>query len=269
MELNKPLQSKILIICIMILLLFGVISLFTNRLLIKDNVKKIMNNQDIENLIKNDKDLNDILANNKVPNEVLDYITKSDIESLNSKAIDNLYENKKDIIDAKDINKIIKKSINKYEKNKNVDIYSNISKDIEKVTNTMSSNINDEDFVNSYNFINTFSLVFYVNFIISIVFIVILIINEKINGLLFSGLTIVFSALTSYYLITSMVYNILKNIKIIDISNKYLINRISNISETICGILLVIGSILVIIYITISLKKVFREFRMKYVYKYE
>lgn len=269
MELNKPIKSKIIIICIMILLIFGVISLFTNRLLIKENVKGIMNNQELDKLIKEDKDLNDLLLENKIPVEVLDNITNSELELLSSKAIDNLYDNKEELINYKVINDIIKKSINTYEKEKNVDIYNNISKNIESISKNMASNINDIDFVYSYNFVNSISCVFYVNFIIMIILLVILIIYEKKNGLLFGGLSIGFSSLSSYYLISNMVYSILGNIKILDITNKYLIKRISAISETICGIILAVGIILVIVYVILSLKNVLRDFRMKYVYKYE
>ena len=81
-------------------------------------------------------------------------------------------------------------------------------------------------------------------------------------GAIFTGISII-----SYFIIKRVSVMLLKEINFINI-NKFLEDRISNIAINICSKLFIIGIVLLIIYAVFMTKKLLREFRIKYVYKY-
>jgi hypothetical protein len=269
MELNRPYVTKLITISTVILLFIGVILLFTNRLLDKDNVKNILTSQNNLSYIKNNNDINSMLNDKKIPIEVLDNIKEEDVDKIVANGINRLYLRENSLIGSYDIQLIVRKSIIKYEKEHSLDIYTNIDSDLKRVSKNIASEINTSDDIKSFTFINDLSCFSPIFIILGIAAMIFIIIIEKANGLLvdgaiFSGLSIII-----YYLVTTTIYEILGRIKYIDIKNKVLIDSVGTTISAICGVMLVIGLIMLAIFAFKFSRKLFRDFRLKYIYKYE
>ena len=257
----------LLIVFISAFLLLGIVSLFTNRLLTKDNVKDILVNQDLPERLKSDNELNKVIEERKIPIESISNIDDDSIVSYLDEGLDRLYSNERPLVKSDEINTIIKKSINKYGKEKSVDIYSNIEEDIKEVSKKIYKNVNVSESIDTFNIVNSSSNVYLVFFLVTIILLIIMILKNKKESTLYIGCIFAGIPIISYLIIKRVSVMILKEIDFINI-NKFLEERISNIAINICSKIFIIGIVLLIIYAVFMTKKILREFRIKYVYKY-
>lgn len=265
MELNNPFKSKVYIILIVILSLTGLISLFLNIILNKSSVIECI---DLNKSITTNKELTDYLNNKKIPIDILKYIDKDKLKELSIDIIDKLYDNNSNLINSNVLNDLIKESIIKYEEKENADIYNNIKEDIEKITINISNNINNEEYVNRYNIIKNVNYLFFIPLIISIVFIILLFINEKKKALLISGLIGITISLVLDYLKTQLVKVLYNNLDIINMLGITFEKSSIRTSSIISGIIIVISLILIVIYLLIEGRHLYRKIRTSYLDKY-
>ena len=269
MELNRPFATKVIIINTAILLFIGVLLLFTNRLLVKENVIEIFTNQNMVKYIKNNKDINSLLKENKIPAEVLNNISKDEVDELVLTGLDNLYAKKSTLVSGNDILGVVRRSVSKYEKEKQVDIYNNIRIELTRISNDIAEKINTSDDIKSFNIIystSSFALLFIV---LSIATMIVIIVFEKYNGLLIDGLIVSGSSILIYYIVATMYTEVLSKMHYIDVNSKVLNDNIRGIISTMCGVLFVVGIIMLVIYVIKYSDKLLRDFRLKYIYKYE
>lgn len=269
MELNRPFATKIVVINTVILLFIGITLLFTNRLLVKENVTEIFASQNMVKHIKENKDIKSLFEKNKIPTEALNYIDKDEVDELVLKGLDNLYEGKSTLIGGTDIIRIVRNSVTKYEKEKEVDIYNNIRIELETISKDIANKINTSDDIKSFNIIHDTSASALLFITIAIVTMIVIIVFEKYNGLLIDGLIVSGSSILCYYIISTMYKEVLGKMKYIDINNKVLNDNIRAILSTMCGVLFAIGIVMIVIYAIKFSDKLLREFRLKYIYKYE
>ena len=269
MELNKPFATKVVIINTTLLLFIGVLLLFTNRLLVKENVTEIFTNQNMVKYIKNNKDINSLLKEKRIPTEVLNNISKDEVDELVLKGINNLYDKKSTLVSGTDILGVIRRSVSKYEKDKQVEIYKNIRIELTRISGDIAEKINTSDDIKAFNIVyatSGFALLFIV---LSMITMTVIIVFEKYNGLLIDGLIISGSSIIIYYIVSTMYADILSKMHYIDVNSKVLNDNIRGILSTMCGVLFAIGIIMLIIYVIRYSEKLLRDFRLKYIYKYE
>ena len=255
MKLNKPSLTKLNIVIIVILLIIGVISLFANIVVKKDNLNKGTNKNIICNLIKKDEELLKYFDDKKIPLESLDYISNSECEKLNSKILDNIKKEDKEVIDSNDIKSIIKESILEYESHTDDDIYEHIDKDLDNISKDIVKQFNDELLYEQIKFISDITNYYILIFIVVIALIVLLVIAEKFNSIPIVGSILFLSSIGLYYLLKEVTQILYRNISKVS----------SNTSITICSILFGIGAVLLIIYLVKVIKKFFREARIAYI----
>ena len=265
MKLNKPSLTKLNIVIIVILLIIGVISLFANIVVKKDNLNKGTNKNIICNLIKKDEELLKYFDDKKIPLESLDYISNSECEKLNSKILENIKKEDKEAIDSNDIKSIIKESILEYESHTDDDIYEHIDKDLDNISKDIVKQFNDELLYEQIKFISDITNYYILIFIVVIALIVLLVIAEKFNSIPIVGSILFLSSIGLYYLLKEVTQILYRNISIIKLLEINIDKVSSNTSITICSILFGIGAVLLIIYLVKVIKKFFREARIAYI----
>jgi len=264
---KKPFLTKINIVIIVILLLIGVISLFTHIMVTKDNLLTSAGNN-LCDVIKNDKNLLDILDTKKIPLEVLDYISENECRNVTIKIFDNLYSEKEVVIDDIDIRLIIKEAVLRYEELYDTDIYNNIEKELIEVSTKISEEFNN---VNNYNEIKTITDItgyYYIPFIIVGILLILLIVKEKENSPLIIGLLFTSVSFIGYYILIEVPKIINKHISIIRLLNIDLSIKTEEIATNICCIILFIGLFAITIYVVGKVRKIYRRSRIAYLDKY-
>jgi hypothetical protein len=268
MKLDKPNTDKIIIIMSSMFLVFGMVLLFTNRFLTRENVKKVLKNENILELVRDNKDINLVLTNNRIPKTVLNNITKKDINNIVDKAVDRMYVNKK-ILEKEDIEILLRNAINKYERKNRIDIYSNISVEISKVAGKISDDVNSSSSLEYFYTMKEMSY-FYILFIVfALAGLIILSLVEKYNGITIDGLIISLSTIVTYYIVNSGIYDIIEQLEFISNNNKVLKECVNSTLSTLCGIVFIIGVIILIFSSTKLMDKGLRDFRMRYLYGYK
>lgn len=263
-EENKP---TFLITITVIFISLTIISLFINILCNKNNIENILINQNLSSLFIKDKELNKVLDDKKIPKEAITYINEEVLHDYLIIGIDRLYNGEMLLISENEVNTIIKNSINKYEKNKNIEVYSYINDDLKTTSKIISKGISNEDAINTFNIVKNSSNIYIVFMIISIICIVYLFIKSKREAFLYNGLIFMGASILNYYIINKLLINLIKNISFIEI-NKHLLGRVKQISLGVCSIIFVVGVILLVIYLVKYSQKLLRDFRIKYIYKY-
>ena len=261
---NKP---TFLITITVIFVSLTIISLFINILLNKDNVEKVLINQNLSSLFIKDKELNKNLDDKKIYKEAITNINEVVLRDYLITGVDRLYNGKTVLITEDEVNTIIKNSINKYEKNKDVEVYNYIKDDLKTTSKIISKGISNGEAINTFNVVRNSSNIYILFMVISISLIIYLFTKSKKDAFLYNGLILVGSSLLNYYIINKLLINIIKSIDFIEI-NKYLLDRVKQISLGICSIIFIIGLVLLVIYLIKYSKKLLRDFRIKYIYKY-
>ena len=264
---KKPFLTKINIVVIVILLLIGVISLFTHIIVTKDNLLTSASHN-LCDVIKEDKNLLDLLDSKKIPVETLDYISENECRDVTVKMFNNLYGEKEIIVDDIDIELIIKNSVLKYEILTDMDIYNNIEINLIEVSGKIAKKFNN---TNNYNEIKTISNIteyYFIAFIIVAILLILLIVKELENspliiGLLFSGVSFI-----GYYILAEVPKVLYKRISIIRLLNIDLTIKTEEIATNICCIVLFIGLFALTIYVVGKVRKIYRRSRVAYLDKY-
>ena len=265
MELNNPVKSRIYIIMIVILSLTGMISLFINVVLKKNNIIESINLKEV--IIKNEE-LNEYLNNKRIPIKVLSYLDDSSINKLSIDIVNKLYKGEDKLIKKESIIDLIKSSINKYETLENEDIYPNIWKDIEKASESIANTINNKENINRYNIIKDTAYIGFIPIAFTISFAILLTLSEKKKSLLITGAILIGVSLVFKYISKSLLQVLYNNIDILNILRINLDKSSDNISSIISGIILSVGLILSLVYIFIEGRHAYRRLRTSYLDKY-
>jgi len=265
MELNNPIKSKIYIITVVILLFLGVISLFINLTLSKTNVSKSV---DVYKLIKDDSYLNDYFNKKKIPIDILKNIDKDKCNKLSNELINNLYSGTNPLINSVDVKSLIIDSVYEYENKTGEDIYSNISYDLSELVETIVNTINNEENINRFNIVNNATYMYLLLIPLSVVFFVLMSLKEKNNFLIIGGIICIAISLFLIYIKTQLIDVLYNNLEIIDILNMDLKTNSSKSVNIICGIILVVGIIMIAIKLIIEGRHTYRKIRTSYLDKY-
>ncbi len=264
---KKPFLTKLNIVVIVILLLVGVISLFTHIMVTKDSLLTSAGNN-LCNVIKEDSNLLNLLDNKKVPKETLDYISENECRNVTVKIFDNLYGEKDIVIDEIDIRLIIRNSILKYETLNDIDIYNNIEEDLIIVSKNITSEFNNTNNYSEIKVISDVTGYYSIPFIVVLILVVLLIVKEKENspliiGLLFSGVSF-----AGYYILVEVPKMLYKHISIVRLFNIDLSIKTEEIATNICCVILIIGLFALTIYVVAKVRKLYWRSRTAYLDKY-
>ena len=153
----------------------------------------------------------------------------------------------------------------------NMNFHGYVNTDPEKIESKnirdIAEKINTSDDIKSFNIIystSSFALLFIV---LSITTMIVIIVFEKYNGLLIDGLIVSGSSILIYYIVATMYTEVLSKMHYIDVNSKVLNDNIRGIISTMCGVLFVVGIIMLVIYVIKYSDKLLRDFRLKYIYK--
>ena len=251
MDKKLPNINLFFIFLLVINIIFGILFSYLNLIINGDGITYAFKHLDIPLYLENNKEINSILENKKLPIEIFNYVDKEEYE----KQVDLFFENKE--ISLENIKDLLDNSVKEYDKVHLLDVHANIQEDIEEIAKIIYTNINDKNIINK---LNTYSLLGRVGIIFNIISIIIsLVFIIKYKNLLYTGL--------SYTLITIGVYLSLKN-EIISITNifdknavTYLNNRLANI----CSIYFIIGIIILVIYLIMNVRKIYRKMKNNYI----
>ena len=265
MELNSPFKSRIYIIMIVILFLIGIISLFINVLLSKNNV---INSINLKEVIINNKELNECLKNRDISKEALEYIDDNVIEKMSIAIIDKLYKGEENLVDKEDILDVIRRSIYKYEGKISDDVYLDVKEDVGIISNIISESINSRENIDRYNTIRStvFMLMFSLAFAIS--FSILLLMSEKKGFLVYEGTIFIAVSFIILYLRKPLVNILYNNLDIINLLGINLDKCSKDISSIMCGIIMAIGVVMIFIYIITEGRHAYRKLRTAYLDKY-
>lgn len=258
MKLQKPLITIIFIVLLGVNLIFFSLTSIGKSISTKEITEKIVNKYDINKTILEDLNVKKNITEYKYSPLVFSYINKEKEEELKEKIIKNIDDNRENLIDEKEITSLLKRSVFTYEIKNGVDTMGIVNSDIELYSYKVSQYINN-DFLNTMNFFRIFSSSFFstIAFSILILLLVGIIIVEKRNGFLISGIiTFIYSFFVyflnnnffNYEFISNTYFGGLKGLKL-SLDNTYMI----------CFIL---SFVLLLIYIVKYIKKVLRDIRI-------
>lgn len=258
MKLQKPLITIIFIVLLGVNLIFFSLTFIGKAITTKEITEKIVNKYDINKTILEDTNIKKHIREYKYSPLVFNYINKEKEEELKENIIKNINNNRENLIDEKEITSLLKRSVFSYEIKNGVDTMGIVNNDIELYSYKVSQYINN-DFLNTMNFFKFFSNNFFstIAFSILILLLIGIIIEEKRNGFLISGIITFIYSFFIYYLnnnffnyefISNIYFNGLKGLKL-SLDNTYMI----------CFIL---SFVLLLIYIIKYIKKVLRDIRI-------
>ena len=264
---KKPFLTKLNIVIIVILLLVGVISLFTHIIVTKDSLRT-STGTNLCYVIYNNKELNELLDSKKIPKEILDNLSESECNNVTTKMFDKLYDGEEKILDEIDIRSIIKESIIVYEEKSGMDIYSNIEEDLLEVSRKIVENFNDKSLYSEINTISTVSSYYIIPLVIVVILLLAIIVNEKENSPLIVGLLLISISFVSYYFLLEVPRMLYKHISIIKLLNIDLSIKTEEIATSICCVILFIGLFALAIYVVKKVRKIYRRSRVAYLDRY-
>lgn len=252
MEKKSPNISLIFIFLLILNIVFGILFSYINVLFNGDGIKYAIKNVNISLYLESNKEINSILNNKKIPMEIFNYIDKEEYE----RQVDLFFDNKE--ITFENIKSLLDNSVYEYDKVNMLDVHFNIQEDIDEISRIIYSNINDKNIINK---INTYSLLGKSGIIFNIICIIItLLLIIKYKDLLYTGLI--------YTLMVIVIYLSLKNeivFKTGDIFNKNVITYLNNSLANICSIYFAVGIIIIVIYLIVNVRKIYRKMKNNYI----
>ena len=263
MKLNKPAITITLIVLLLVNLIFFSIALICKGLNTKENIKSILDSFNYQEFIKDNESVIENTNNYKYSIEVFDYIDHDKLTILEDKIVDNLFDRKETIVLENDIKELLTDSVNKYEIDKMIDTNGNALQDIDNISSNLTSTINNE-FLLSYKVIDIIAsdVVCYSFLLLEVVYIIIIILNEKRNGYLIGGISMLIYSFVSY----AIEKNLFKLIKLDDRYFKKFDNFVFKLDHVyiVCFIL---SFVLLLIYIVLLIRKVLRDKRINSYYR--
>ncbi len=257
MKLKKPIITIMLITFLVLDLIFFSFIFISRTVTSKDYVHDIVYKFDIKEYINNNQNIKNSIDNYKYPKEIFDYMDEEDINTFKDNFIHRLY-GKNTINIKEELTDLFKKTIDKYDSKKEVDSYSYVSSDIEKITSEFDNYCNKYVF-NIFDFLRLMSsnAIFYLSIIISIVLCVIIIYIEKSKGLIITAITLFLYSLFCYYL-NSNCYSIIMSIMGKNKHFEYL-KDFSFFLNSVYIICFILSFVLLLIYMVIYIRKVIRN----------
>lgn len=253
MKLNKPKFTICFVVILMLNLVFFSFLILGKNIVKENTTSDIVNNFDFKNYLLMDDEIKNSINNYKYPKEVYNYLDELKINLIKKKIINGLKDNSNSLVIKDDIKEVLDNSVYEYQYISSKEIYSFVSKDInsfsERFTDTLNNNISK-----GYIFVKNISsgLIYYLSITISIILLMLIIIFEKNNGFLITGLFLLLYSFFVYYMDKHFIETIFKYI-----------NNINVHLDNLYCICFIIGFVLLLIYIVIKLKKVFRDLRIK------
>ena len=257
MRLKKPIITILLIAFLVLDLIFFSFVFISRTVTKKDYVQDIVSNFDVKEYINNNEDIKNSVKNYKYPEEIFDYLDEGDINSFKNNFIDRLYGDKS--IDLKEeLTSVFKKTIDRYDTEKEVDSYSYVSSDIEKITSEFDNYCNKYVF-NIFDFLRLMSsnAIFYFSIILSIALCGIIIYIEKSKGILIVSITSFLYSLFCYYL-NSNCYSVIISIMGKNKHFEYL-KDFSFFLNSVYIICFILSFVLLLIYMIIYIRRVIRN----------
>lgn len=261
---KKPIITQILLIVFIILLFFFTIFMFIRENGSKEQLRVIVETIDIKKYLYDLKEVNILIEEKRLDKEIFSYIDEVDKTIVINNVLDNLYNNKDYLIESSEIKSILRKAIVMYENENSLDIYSNIENEIDEISFTIASNINNKDFMMQFYFIYKIvnSSIFYILLLILIVLFVAIFVIEKSLGFSLNGLVFFISFVGLLIFHKNFIPNYIKGINMLKYFNEGVIsNFIMNLSDYYL-IEFIIGICLLAIYGIIYLKKILRKMRI-------
>ncbi len=266
-------HETVTILILIIYVLFCFIAsflLFGKIALQKEEFSKFIIKLDFIEYLKTNSQVTDILIENRIPDEIFDYVDENNAHLLLNNIVDNLYADKETLVNDNNVENLMVESIKRYEKKYTQDIYSHISGDISNVAKDITDEINNFDFIQTFNFLNHMVNGFFPFWImlILLVLIIVMFCLEKENALFLIGVSNVSISAIIVYVSKSISEIILSNKGIMNCfgneTSDYLIGKLNPVFTT----LAILGLIMLVIYLLIYLHQLIIKFRIKYYDKY-
>ena len=262
---RKPILTKILLVFIVVLLFFFTLLIVARCVLSKDNAKALIESIDVQEHLETSEYVNNLIETKRLNNDLFSYVEKVDRTLVINDILDNLYNNREFLIKSYKIEDILKKAIIIYENENSLDIYSNIKNEINELSNLISSNINNKEFIMQFSFIYNIvnGSLFYVVLFVLIFLIIIVLLIEKSLGFALVGLVLLISSICVVIFEKNWFPNYINNINMIKYFSEEVVSNfiIYNFFKY-NSILFVISICLLLIYGIICFRKFIRKIRI-------